>query len=79
MTTQQLIQQIQQKVATFAHQRCAVITTEKDAVRFAEWQEVIMESQIPFFVQSISLKIDREEDFKALLKNYVVRANERGC
>ncbi|WP_294679727.1 tetraacyldisaccharide 4'-kinase [uncultured Fluviicola sp.] len=77
--TREDIQQIQQKVATFAHQRCAVVTTEKDAVRFAEWQEVILESQIPFFVQSISLKIDREEDFKALLKNYVVRANERGC
>lgn len=77
--TREDIQQIQQKVATFAHQRCAVVTTEKDAVRFAEWQEVIVESQIPFFVQSISLKIDREEDFKALLKNYVVRANERGC
>lgn len=77
--TREDIQQIQQKVATFAHQRCAVVTTEKDAVRFAEWQQVIKESKIPFFVQSISLKIDREEDFKALLKNYVVRANERGC
>lgn len=77
--TREDIQQIQQKVATFAHQRCAVVTTEKDAVRFAEWQRAISESKIPFFVQSISLKIDREEDFKALLKNYVVRANERGC
>jgi tetraacyldisaccharide 4'-kinase len=73
------IQRIQQKVATFAHQRCAVVTTEKDAVRFAEWKEVILESKIPFFVQSISLKIDREEDFKDLLKNYVVRANEGSC
>lgn len=73
------IQQIQQKVATFAHQRCAVVTTEKDAVRFAEWKELISASKIPFFVQSISLKIDREEDFKALLENYVVRANERSC
>jgi tetraacyldisaccharide 4'-kinase len=73
------IQQIQQKVATFAHQRCAVVTTEKDAVRFAEWKEAILESKIPFFVQGISLKIDREEDFKDLLKNYVVRANEGSC
>lgn len=73
------IQQIQQKVATFADQRCAVITTEKDAVRFAAWKETIEAGNIPFFVQSISLKIDREEDFKALLKNYVVRANERSC
>ncbi len=73
------IQQIQQKVATFANQRCAVVTTEKDAVRFAEWQDVLSASKIPFFVQSISLKIDREEDFKALLENYVVRANERSC
>jgi len=73
------IQQIQQKVATFANQRCAVVTTEKDAVRFAEWQDVISASKIPFFVQHISLKIDREEDFKALLENYVVRANERSC
>ena len=71
------IQQIKQKVATFADRRCAVVTTEKDAVRLAEWKEVLSESKIPFFVQSISLKIDREEDFKALLKNYVVRANER--
>lgn len=73
------IQQIQQKVATFANQRCAVVTTEKDAVRFAEWQDAISASKIPFFVQSISLKIDREEDFKALLENYVVRTNERSC
>ncbi|WP_430403308.1 tetraacyldisaccharide 4'-kinase [Fluviicola sp.] len=77
--TREDIQQIQQKVATFAHQRCAVVTTEKDAVRFAEWKEVILESKIPFFVQSISLKIDREQDFKDLLKNYVVRANEGSC
>lgn len=77
--THEDIQQIQQKVATFANQRCAVVTTEKDAVRFAEWKEAILESKIPFFVQSISLKIDREEDFKALLKDYVVRANERSC
>lgn len=77
--TQEDIQQIQQKVATFAHQRCAVVTTEKDAVRFAEWKEVILAGKIPFFVQRISLKIDREEDFKALLKNYVVRTNERSC
>ncbi|WP_343636773.1 tetraacyldisaccharide 4'-kinase [Fluviicola sp.] len=73
------IQQIQQKVATFADRRCAVVTTEKDAVRFAAWKEILEATKIPFFVQSISLKIDREEDFKALLKNYVVRANERGC
>lgn len=75
--TREDIDQIQQKVATFAHQRCAVVTTEKDAVRFAEWKTILSESKIPFFVQHISLKIDREEDFKALLKNYVVRANER--
>lgn len=77
--TQADIQLIQQKVATFANQRCAVVTTEKDAVRLAEWKDAISESGIPFFVQSISLKIDREEDFKELLKNYVVRANERSC
>ncbi|MNK02193.1 Tetraacyldisaccharide 4'-kinase [compost metagenome] len=77
--TQADIQLIQQKVATFANQSCAVVTTEKDAVRFAEWKDAILESGIPFFVQSISLKIDREEDFKDLLKNYVVRANERSC
>jgi tetraacyldisaccharide 4'-kinase len=73
------IQQIQQKVATFAHQRCAVVTTEKDAVRFAEWKDQILAGKIPFFVQSISLKIDREKDFKALLENYVARTNERSC
>lgn len=72
------IQQILQKVATFANQRCAVVTTEKDAVRFAEWKDEIIRSGIPFFVQRIALKIDRENDFKDLLKNYVVRANERG-
>ncbi|WP_343603950.1 tetraacyldisaccharide 4'-kinase [Fluviicola sp.] len=72
------IQQILQKVATFANQRCVVVTTEKDAVRFAEWKDEIIQSGIPFFVQCISLQIDRENDFKDLLKNYVVRANERG-
>jgi tetraacyldisaccharide 4'-kinase len=73
------IQQIQQKVATFANQRCVVVTTEKDAVRFAEWKEFILQSGIPFFVQNISLKIDKEANFKDLLKDYVVRANETSC
>jgi tetraacyldisaccharide 4'-kinase len=71
------IQQILQKVATFVNHRCVVVTTEKDAVRFVEWKEEIIRSGVPFFVQRISFKIDRENDFKDLLKNYVARTNER--
>lgn len=73
------IQQIQQKVATFANESCAVVTTEKDAVRFAEWEHEIRASEIPFFVQQISLHIEQEQAFNDLINKYVTRTNETSC
>lgn len=73
------IQQIQQKVATFTDQRCAVVTTEKDAVRFAEWETEIRATKIPFFVQQITLKIEQEQAFNDLIDKYVARTNETSC
>lgn len=73
------IQKIQQKVATFGYQDAVIVTTEKDAARLMHWESEFKNKHIAVFVQKMGIKIDREEDFKDLLKNYVVRANERSC
>lgn len=73
------IQQIQQKVATFTQNKIAVITTEKDAVRFRDWEKEINSFQIPIFVQKMDIVIDRENEFINRIKAYVTATNERSC
>lgn len=73
------IQQIQQKVATFAGERVPVIITEKDAVKFQQFKHEILAAGLTVFIQTMSVEIDREEDFKDLIRNYVIRTNERSC
>lgn len=71
------IQQIQQKVATFATLQTAIVTTEKDAVRLMEWKQELSKIGVPIFVQQMSLRFDREQDFNDLLRTYVTTTNER--
>lgn len=73
------LQRIQQKVATFAGKRIPVIITEKDASKWISHKAFILEAGLSVFVQKMRIQLDREDDFKALIRNYVVSANERGC
>lgn len=70
------IQKILQKVATFAPQTVALVITEKDAVKFTKWIETFKNNAIPVLVQQMQMKLDNEDYFKDILRDYVVRANE---
>ena len=72
------IQRIVQKVATFAGRSCAIVTTEKDAVRLLPWKVALQQCGCPCFVQEMTLRFDREQDLIDTLNAYVVRTNERG-
>ena len=71
------IKEILQKVATFAPQECAIVTTEKDLVKLSPWLAEIFEVCTNVFVQTISTEIDRQTDFNQRIKEYVVITNER--
>ncbi len=71
------IQLIHQKVATFAHHRCVIVTTEKDAVRLLSLEDKSLIQQAPWFYQSMQVHIDRTTDFNNLLLKYVTGTNER--
>lgn len=71
------ITKIQQKIATFTSSTVAVVTTEKDAVRFAPFEKQILAMNVPFYVQQIAIDFDRKEEFNNLIQNYVTRTNER--
>lgn len=70
------IQKIQQKVANFATRECAIVITVKDAVKLTAWKEELEQLNRPIFIQTMTVRIENEEEFKDLLLNYVVRANE---
>lgn len=72
------IQVVRQKVATFAGRRCAVITTEKDAVRLTGLSTLPEMQEIPWFYQQMTINIDRRQEFNDLLLKYVTGTNERG-
>lgn len=64
------IEQIQQKIDTFAPADGIVITTEKDFMRLKDFNQ-ISESKINWYYQSISTNIDELEKFKLLIEKYV--------
>jgi tetraacyldisaccharide 4'-kinase len=70
------IQKIQQKVANFVPQTCAIVITEKDAVKLSNWIDLFQSMAIPVLVQEMQPILDNEAKFKDILQNYVVRANE---
>ncbi len=72
------IREILQKVATFAPQECAIVTTEKDLVKLSPWLAEIFAVSTNVFVQTIRTELDRQTDFNQRIKKYVVITNERG-
>ena len=75
--TEKDIQAIHQKFDTFASRPCAIVTTEKDAVRLLEFEEHPLMITAPWFYQSMQLHIGRENDFNDLLLKHVTGTNER--
>ena len=69
--TQEDIKRIHQKFDTFALDNKAIVTTEKDYMRLGELGEETNIKNYPWFYQSITVKIDREKDFKTLIDRYV--------
>lgn len=69
--THEDIAQIHHKFGKFATPKAAIVTTEKDFMRL---KSLLSESDLenyPWCYQSISVKIDEEEKFKALINSYV--------
>lgn len=64
------IEQIQQKIDTFAPEDGIVITTEKDFMRLKDFNQ-ISASKISWYYQSISTNIDELEKFNLLIEKYV--------
>ena len=69
--TKEDIKRIHQKFDTFAIDDKAIITTEKDYMRLEELSSETEMDNYPWFYQSITVKIDREKEFKALIDTYV--------
>jgi tetraacyldisaccharide 4'-kinase len=61
---------IQEKFDTFAPVKKVIITTEKDYMRLVHLFDEI-EIQIPWFIQPIGIKIDREKEFFTKIEEYV--------
>ena len=72
------IHSILQKVATFAAQDCALVTTEKDLVKLSPWFNEIFSVSNRIFVQTIRTELDRQTDFNQRIEKYVAITNERG-
>lgn len=64
------IEQIQQKIDTFASVDGIVITTEKDFMRLKDFDQ-LSNSKNKWYYQSISTKIDELEKFNLLIEKYV--------
>jgi tetraacyldisaccharide-1-P 4'-kinase len=65
------IAEIQEKFDTFASGKKAIVTTEKDFMRFKPFLQEKKMQQIPWFYQSMQVKIDREQEFIHELNTYV--------
>lgn len=65
------IQNIHKKFSTFAKSKKIIVTTEKDYMRFSEFQSSIDAENIPWFYQEIDINIDQEEKFNLEIKKYV--------
>jgi len=65
------IQEIHQKFDTFATEPTIILTTEKDFMRLKDRVKEWKMDQYPWYFQPISIEIDEEEEFKALIDSYV--------
>lgn len=65
------LEKIHAKFDTFTSQNAIIVTTEKDFVRLDTTLTEEAKQTYPWYYQSITVKIDREEEFNTLINNYV--------
>ena len=65
------IQEIHRKFDTFANKEMAIITTEKDLVKIQGLLSEKDRQTYPWYVLPISVKMENEEAFNSMIKNYV--------
>ncbi len=65
------IHKIHKKFDTFASENNAIVTTEKDFMRLQSESFNAVIDQKPWFYQQITVKLDRELEFKTEINNYV--------
>ncbi len=69
--TREDIAKIHTKFDTFAPHQSIIVTTEKDRVRLNAVLTAEEQHNYPWYCQTITVKIDKEEMFKNYIKNYV--------
>ena len=65
------LEKIHKKFDTFADRNKIIATTEKDWMRLISFKEHIERMQWPLFVQYMSVKLDRENEWLEEIKRYV--------
>lgn len=65
------IQEIHRKFDTFANMEMAIVTTEKDLVKIQGLLSEKDRQTYPWYVLPISVKMENEEAFNSMIKNYV--------
>lgn len=65
------LQEISKKFDTFATEKKAIVTTEKDYIRLLEAELSSLTSERPWFYQTMTIAIDRENEFLKKLNEYV--------
>lgn len=63
--------EIHSKFDTFTSENSIIVTTEKDFVRLEPLLTTTDKQKYPWYYQSITVKLDNEEQFNALINNYV--------
>ena len=69
--TQKDMEEIHQKFGNFANDKSIILTTEKDGVRMLKFDQYIKDHKWPLYIQTISIELEDEKEFKSLIKNYV--------
>jgi tetraacyldisaccharide 4'-kinase len=65
------IEEIHRKIDTFANDKTAILTTEKDFARLHDKINNWKLNDYPWYYIPIQLKIENEKEFKSLINNYV--------
>jgi tetraacyldisaccharide 4'-kinase len=65
------IQRIHQKFDTFASEETIILTTEKDYMRLKDFSSDWNLKNYPWYFQPIAIEIEKEEQFKNLINQYV--------
>ena len=65
------IAEIHNLLIKFANDQIKIVTTEKDAMRLLMPRFEKMIKDMPWYYQEIEIEIDREEEFKEIVLNYV--------